>query len=875
MKPSWLIRSLLAGTAMVMPAAAFAQETDAQEGLQEEQTARSAPDVSIPGEILVTGRVNRDPVRSADQVVSILSTEDIARTGEGDIAGALGRVTGLSVVGSGYVYVRGLGDRYSLALLNGLPLPSPEPLRRVVPLDIFPTNIVASSMVQKSYSANFPGEFGGGVINLTTIAVPDESFLSIGAGISFDTETTLQHGYSYFGSKTDWTGFDNGSRKPQADLAGFLKGGLRIGEVADKKPIIAQLARSQFSIVSRMDEVPANVSGSITGGTAFDMGEARVGVIATASYSNEWTSRNIIQQAAALADLSLLKDDFRAVRTQNHITVNGMLGLGVELGKHKFRLTNLYIRDVIKDTRLAEGTNVDSGFSRIIQDTGWYQRQLINTQFVGEMRFDGFGIDLRGGYANSKRKSPFETSYHYVRTNQANDPLGQYYINRLNNGQTGGAWVAFSDLNEDLWYGGADLSVLVTPRMTATAGYAYTDTKRVASRREFAIIAPSSMPAGIGLLRADLLIRPTTIEFYDFNTIETTESDPAFQAGLRIHGAYGKIVWEPIDPVSIDLGVRYETARQTVAPLQIFETPSNSLAGTQLNNEYWLPSATVTWKVAPDFQLRGSVSKTIARPQFRELIFQLYYDPEANRTYRGNPNLQDSTLKNAELRAEYYISRDDRVSVAGFYKDIKNPIETFITFDVNGSRGGFANAPKAQLYGAEFEFLKNFDLSGWGGFFGSRKLVTIANYTYSQSKLKVPDNSFTAVFPSQPQPSSNYFQDGARLTGQSNHVANLQIGLEDQDRLSQQTILLNYASKRIVGRGDLQLPDIIENPGLTVDFVARQGFRLVGVETEWKFEVRNIFGQNYEEYQAVGDNRIDVNSYDVGRKISLSISAKF
>ena len=117
----------------------------------------------------------------ADHDGMMLEINPLVVTGEGDIAGALGRTTGLAVVGNGNVFVRGLGDRYSLALLNGLPLPSPQPLSRVVPLDIFPTNIVASSLVQKSYSANFPGEFGGGVINLTTRAVPDESFVKISA----------------------------------------------------------------------------------------------------------------------------------------------------------------------------------------------------------------------------------------------------------------------------------------------------------------------------------------------------------------------------------------------------------------------------------------------------------------------------------------------------------------------------------------------------------------------------------------------------------------------------------------------------------------------------------------------------------------------
>src|SRR6185436_20621613 len=123
-------------------------------------------EVSAPGssagsqDIVVRGIRSRNSIRATPEVISVLSSEDIARTGEGNIAGALQRVTGLSVVGNGFVFVRGLGDRYSLALMNGLPLPSPEPLRRVVPLDIFPTGVIASSLVQKSYSVNYPGEFG-------------------------------------------------------------------------------------------------------------------------------------------------------------------------------------------------------------------------------------------------------------------------------------------------------------------------------------------------------------------------------------------------------------------------------------------------------------------------------------------------------------------------------------------------------------------------------------------------------------------------------------------------------------------------------------------------------------------------------------------
>src|SRR5687768_3169180 len=240
MSKSLRFAGLLLTTALVSPAAAFAQDdpntateaTPAEEAVEPEAPEIAEPEVeiSVPGgnEILVTGQRDRNITRSSDQVVSILSSAEIARTGEGDIAGALGRVTGLSVVGSGFVYVRGLGDRYSLALLNGSPLPSPEPLRRVVPLDLFPTGVIASSLVQKSYSVNFPGEFGGGVINLTTKATPDEAFATITVGGSWDMETTHQLGYQYYGSSTDWTGFDNGNRDIPPALQSFFDSGERI-----------------------------------------------------------------------------------------------------------------------------------------------------------------------------------------------------------------------------------------------------------------------------------------------------------------------------------------------------------------------------------------------------------------------------------------------------------------------------------------------------------------------------------------------------------------------------------------------------------------------------------------------------------------------
>lgn len=886
MTTSRLATLLLLSTALVLPSHALAQsvsdnttEADLVDApaSQSEAPAQEQVDVSLPGEIVVTGSKDRNIVKSADQVISVLSNAEIARTGEGNIAGALARVTGLSIVGSGFVYVRGLGDRYSLALLNGSPLPSPEPLRRVVPLDIFPTNVVASSLVQKSYSVNFPGEFGGGVVNLTTTAVPKEGFLTINIGTSGDTETTGQFGYSYFGAGSDWTGFDNGSRDVPPALGAFLDSGKKISDFGvDDQQIAGQLVRFSRATLQRIPNLPVNFSGSISGGTAWDIGDdARLGLIATMGFSNRWSNRDARQQSPASADLSELFSDTQRITTDNRIIANALLGTGLEFGEHKLRLTNLFIRDTIKQGRLAQTEDFNTGFTKQNQDTAWFERQLFETQFVGELKFGDVKLDLRGTYANSQREAPYELSFGYARTNRAGDPTGEYFINRLNNGQSGSASVAFSDLNEDLWAGSADLSWQFAPELTVSAGYAYSDTKRQSSRREFQFVAPSDFSVGVAMLRPDLLLSPGLIDYFKIGLIETTETDPAFAAGLSVHGGYGKANWAPVDGLSIDLGVRYEKALQTVNPISVFTVPSNSLAGTRLEKGYWLPAGTVTWEFAPQMQFRANASQTIARPQFRELIFQLYYDPETDRLYRGNPLLNDSKLFNAEARWEWYFDRDQRLSMAGFFKKIDRPIEAFTGFSDNQPQTSFANAPRAELYGGEVEAQKYFDLDSLGGFFAERRLVVIANYTYTKSKIQVRPDDTVALFGTSAQPASNVFVDGVPLTGQSDHLANLQLGFEHPDHLSQQTLMLTYASKRVTSRGGTGLPDILENPGLRLDLVLREGIKLAGQEIDLKFEARNLTGRKREEYQSKDSNRIEINTYDVGQSFSISASLKF
>ncbi len=895
MRKSIISGGLLLTSALVAPAA-LAQSVEPGAIVQD---SRDEPEieVSVPGstfsgpDIVITGTRQRNIVRQTPQVVALLSNEDIARTGDGDIAGALSRVTGLTVVGNGFVFVRGLGDRYSSALLNGSPLPSPEPLRRVVPLDIFPTSVIASALVQKSYSANFPGEFGGGVINLTTPAVPRESFLSIGAGVSGDTETSFNLGYTYYGGDTDWLGFDDGTRRFPAALRNAVESGTFGSTSArERQDFAASLSNSATTVVQTNRNIPANWSGEISASTSFDVGTGRIGVLASLGLSNGWRTRDSRQQSSLDPELDgIPQTDFRNVTTDNRVILNGLLGLGADFGPHRFRVTSLFIRDSLKQSRLGAGFNrnvrdQDDALppSLIQQNTFWFERQLFNTQLVSELRFGDFNVDLRGAYANTRRNSPYERSigYSYLGDGDPDTKGPSDVDDYVNNLASGGqfARISFSNLNEDIWSGGIDLSYRIPGALplTVSGGYAYQQTERTSSRYQFQYFRPDgALPIEIAQQRPDYLLSDFNI--YTFNIqlrdVSGAEGSAAYDADLRVHAGYGQIEIEPVDGLRATLGVRYEDAIQTVSPL-------GGAAGTRLSNGYWLPAATLTWSFLPDMQFRLHASKTIARPQFRELAQQLYQDFESDRQFTGNPFLVDSELLNFEGRWEYYFRPNQRLSVAGFYKRIDNPIEAAAFFAGGGQlRTGFANAPQAELYGAEAEAQAYFPLASLGGsFFSTRRLLLIANYTYTQSSITADDT--IVIGPTlQPVAANLLFRDGAPLTGQSDHVANLQFGIEDTDRLSQATFLLSYASERVTNRGPIQglarQPDIIERPGFQLDFVLRQEVPLFRSRVEFKAEARNILGRDYEEFQEFGDNRIDINTYRRGRSFSLSATVNF
>ncbi|WP_407549352.1 TonB-dependent receptor domain-containing protein [Xanthomonas euvesicatoria] len=876
---SWTGLSLSIST-LLMSGAAMAQSTtsDADAG----SSTSSAASTSVPkqlDQVVVRGDYIPEPMLQTSEVASFVTREDMERTGDSSAAVALTRVTGLSLSRGKYVYVRGLGERYSSALFNGSPLPSPEPTQRVVPLDLFPSDVLASVTVQKTYSADYPGEFGGGVIDLQSMEIPDTPFLSLTVGGGANSVSTGEKGLTYYGSDDDEWGVDDGTRKQPAALRDAIRTGRRVDLGSFSREDIRRIGRSlndaNLYVLQEKDSIAPDVNVGGSAGYSMDVGEARLGIIAVASYDNEWRTRTGKQQDGIFVGDSVeFNSNYDFATTRNNVRSNGMLGLGWEYGRHTIGWTTLYVHDTLKVARSRAGRDELAGFDVRDDNTEWYARQLINNQLRGTHAFgeyDDLKIEWRAAVANASRDVPYETGIRYERL----DGYWAHDASRVQN------YTRFSKVDDKVASGGVDVTwrLPMEHDLTVKGGLAYLDNDRSAWSREFRFLAlDGPLPFLNQYQRVEYLFSDYNLSNDLLRLRETTGSfgAAAYDATLKVKAAYLQAEGEIVPTLRATAGVRYEDATQAVHPYDIFSgTRQDGVA--PLHNSYALPSATVTWNFAENQQLRFGASKTIARPQFREMAPQQYLDPDIDRQFFGNPFLVDSELVNLDARYEWFFEPGQYVTVGAFYKNIDKPIEAI----VNDAPGGgivqsFINAPKATLYGVELEAKKYLELPIAADWWGDKRMFVSGNYTRTTSEVSASDGDTVQPFGfSAPVQATLFIRDGSALQGQSDDIANLQIGVESERTHSQATLIANYVGERVSARGRPGQPDYIDKPGTSLDLVIKQGLTWSGETVSVNFAARNLLKTKYQEYQRVGSNRVDLYTYQPGISYDISVTARF
>lgn len=866
---------LLATSALVAPAQAQSQTAPASAAPT--QQADPGEDASQLGEIVVLGRYIPQANRESPEVAAFLTAEDLQRTGDSDAAQALTRVTGLSVVEGRFIYVRGLGERYSSALLNGSPLPSPEPLQRVVPLDLFPADILESVTVQKTYSVNYPGEFGGGVIDLQTLSTPSEPFFNVSASIGANSETTGKEGLIYYGSRTDFTGFDDGTRDIPGPLNLAFGSGNRIVAGPNYtdlqlRQIGQALPNAPLRLLQR-EQTPVNFGFGVSGGLSSDSSLGTLGLVFVAGYDNEWRMRNGVQQEGRIdaGDL-VVSSDYAYQSNQNDIGLNFLGTVSLQREDHELKWTNFYVRNVTKEARSRVGYNDLAG--GVVRDdyTEWYVRQLFSSQLAGEHFFgtgDDWSLNWRAAYAKTSRDAPFETRFGY------GERADGVFVHNIQANR-----ISFSELDDELISGGVDLSYRLplsdTREAVFTVGLETYDNERSSEQRDLRFIAPNGLTEEQRESRIDYLFSDINIgPVLQIEEVTGSNGASAFEGSLKVNSAFVNVEAEVIPLVNLTAGVRYEQGEQSVVPYDLFGGAVGFLP-TGIEEEYVLPAATVTWNFAEDMQLRLAASKTIGRPQFRELSPLQYTDPDSDRLFIGNPYLVDTEILNLDARWEWYFARQQYVTFGVFYKDLEKPVEASI-IDQGGARfQTYLNAPQAVLMGAEFEAKKYFEFESGVDFVANKRWLVQGNYTFTDSEVQVdPDDM---VFATQglgvAQPASFFIVDGSRLQGQSEHLANLQLGWEDDAARSQATVIVNYASERSSARGLPGEPDLIQEPGVSLDFVYRKDLEYAGHELGLSVELRNLLGTEFDEYQELG-NKIRINNYELGSSATVSLTARF
>jgi len=830
--------------------------------------------------VQVRGEFIPEPMQQTAEVASFVTREDLQRTGDSDAAQALTRVSGLSLVGEKFVYVRGLGERYSSALFNGSPLPSPEPLQRVVPLDLFPSEVLQSVTVQKTYSARYPGEFGGGVIDLQGLTVPKEGFLKLSIGTGGNSATTGEKGLTYYGGDDDWWGYDDGTRKMSPELRQALATGRRVDLGADfDRADIRTIGRSindpNLYLLQQKDSIDPDFSFGGSAGNSMEIQDGvELGFVAVANFSNQWRTRIGQQQDGYFTGDSVeFNSSYDFASTRNNARVNAMFGAGLKTDRHQIGFTTLYVHDTLKQTRSRSGVDNLAGFQVRDDYTEWFERTLVNNQVSGTHRFgeyDDLTVEWRGAVSRANRESPYETGISYENV----EGYWSHDASRVQN------YIRFGEVEDEVASGGVDLKWrLPTEReFVLSGGASYSDNDRSAWQREFRFLAlDGALPFYNRYQRIDYLFSDYNLSQDLLRLRETTGNTgaAAYDATLKVRAAYLQLEGEVVPMVRASLGVRYEDATQAVHPYDIF-TGQRIESPAPLEEDYLLPAATVTWNFADNQQLRFGVSETIARPQFREMAPQQYNDPDNDRLFYGNPNLVDSKLRNFDLRYEWFFGAGEYLTAGLFHKEIERPIEA----NVNEAGGvvfqSFVNAPSATVQGFEFDAKKYFDLPIQAAWWGDNRLYVAGNYTWSDSEVEASEGDTVHPYGyATPIPARLFVRDGSQLQGQSEHIANLQLGIESASSGFQATLVANHVSERILARGRPGQPDYMEKPGTTLDLVVRKGFDLWDRRGTLAFTARNLLETDHEEYQERGGRRVDVYTYEPGVSYSVSLSVDF
>ncbi len=789
-----------------------------------------------------------DAQRTAVGVVNSVTAEQIAKSPDGDAAQAVKRVSGVTVQDGKYVFVRGLGERYTTSSLNGARVPSPEPEKRVVPLDMFPAGLLQTITTSKTFTPDQQGDFSGALVDIKTKEFPASrsGMLQIGSGYA-----TGATGVNVL-SATSVGGEGFAMVNHQRDLPALVRSLGNLQNVnlnqGDANLLVGSFRNAWTPKLSTGAPL-LNGAASFGGNDPVLFGH-RVGYLISGSISSGTDLKD--GQIRALADRGTTKgetieiDRFTGQTSSQSVLWGGLTNVSTLLGEgSRISFNGLFNRSADNDARVEVGTFTADALPVKITRMQYTERGVYSGQLSGEHQVgEAQRIDWAATSSGVRRYEPDRTAF--VQVIERDTPNGPDVLRWLSGG-SGGAVRTFSDLNENSHEYTAKYQLNVGPagsQAILKVGGLYRSTSRDAQSLSYSFSARNITNAQRELPLEQIFDGRFSQPGSNIFTFGPLSQGGSYVARDKLSAGFAMAEIPLGTRLRVVGGARYESDRLEVDAFSTLGSPV-------FTNKVWndlLPSLALNVKLSESQQLRFSGSRTLARPEYRELSPIISRDVVGGENVRGDENLQRTNVSNADIRWEMYPSAGEIFSIGVFAKKFTLPIER-----VYGSGSGgtsfvfFTNAKSADNYGVELELRK--DLAGLGALFAP--LTFFSNVTVMQSQIHLFDSTQAAA--------TNL---NRRMVGQAPYVLNAGLTYTSKNGASNSTLLFNRVGERITAAGGSPLPDVIEQPRNVLDFSLRQSITQV---VTLRFDLKNLLDSPYEILQGT----VTRESYQAGRAVNL------
>lgn len=789
-------------------------------------------DAQALGEVSVVAKKNLEGERAlqmerqkATLAIENLGAKEMSIKGISNVEEGVKKITGISIASAGQLIVRGLGDRYSTTTLNGLPIASPNPDNKLIPLDIFPASTVQNITVSKVYDASAFADYSGAHIDISTKENVGSDFLSINfnAGGKFNTL-----GKDFYRMDRDGSLF----KTPSLDQKLIDMSLTDFEEYARHN----RLFNTSFQ-VSKKTALP-EFGGNIGFGKRFTLGGNEVSVLGSIGVSNDLqTMDNASIRTLEATGNTLNEFNYDSYSNELKIAALGNLGYSFRTSDH-IGYTFFYARNAIDTYMRREGVDYEDhhliGSNNVTHIYSLQNHQVNGKHYFGKQ----WDLNWSGSYSKTSSDEPDRRQVMFIRED---DQIKLFKLNRQETMRY------FGSLNEDEWVGDLTASYRFGDNNKLQAGFTYKDKNRDYMGTRFYYNLNKLNPTITDIYDTDSFLNMENVENGSITIDRKKQPKDSYTAGNSIYAGYIATEYYPVAPLLVNLGVRYEISKQWVD----YYTDGGKTERSELNKNDLFPSLNMKYQMNEKNSLRFAFSRTVTRPSFIEMAPFLYQESYGSAQIRGNADLQNGYNYNIDLRYELFEKNGDMLSITAYYKHLKAPIERVQTLSGGSAVHSFRNADNGMATGVEIEFRKEI----------VKDLRFGVNGSYMYTNVKLPEGGA-------------YTNSQRALQGASPYLANADLTYSpafSNDRQLSVALLYNLQGPRIHSVGISGLGDIKQQPVHTLNFTGSYRFnRRFAV----KLQVNDLLNQDIlfkQEVPTTGD-KVEVERFRKGTGFEVGFS---